>query len=255
MESTLAIAQTYNKIFLPAFVNRFRKDIIQFSEFVSLIGEVKVVEVNWLRKSGIPRPGTWITNKALAGGGVLIDIGTHVLDIGLSFMSDKQTKSVKLEEGITEQAEQKGAQWNTNNEGRRLRFDVETWAKGEVIFVNGSELKFNVNWSSNIEEDITVMKAIGIDGTVRINTLFGFSNNFARVNAEILYKRKYVENQRILYPMHNTFAMNAFEDMIHYFIDSINGQASKFLKSSDGVYVVDVIEQLYKSVPMERVEV
>jgi len=107
IESTIVTAQTANKIFLPAFVNRFRKDIGKFSELVSLIGDVKEIEVNWIRKSGIPRPGTWITNKAAAGGGVLIDIGTHVIDIGLSFLSDKRIKSVKLDQGISKQTEQK----------------------------------------------------------------------------------------------------------------------------------------------------
>jgi predicted dehydrogenase len=138
IESIITIAQINKKIFIPAFVNRFRKDIGKFSELVSLIGEVRKVEVNWIRKSGIPRPGTWITNKAEAGGGVLIDIGTHVIDIGLAFLPNKHIQSVKLDQGTIELAEHKGAQWNTNNQNRQLKFDVETWAKGEVSFANAS---------------------------------------------------------------------------------------------------------------------
>ena len=64
IESTIAIAHNNKKIFLPAFVNRFRKDICKFCELAALIGEIKEMEISWLRKSGIPRPGTWITNKS-----------------------------------------------------------------------------------------------------------------------------------------------------------------------------------------------
>lgn len=248
LESTIAIAQVNNKIFLPAFVNRFRKDIRKFSEFTSLIGEVKEVEVSWLRKSGIPRPGTWITNKATAGGGVLIDIGTHVIDIGLALISDKHIQSVKLDQGTDEQADQNGAKWSFSNKSQKLEIDVETWACGKVSFTNGSVLKFNVSWSSDISEDVTSIKAVGTKGIVSIYTLFGFSNNFTRDNIEILYERTNGECDNVVYLMNNTFALDAFEDMVRYFIDSINGQAVNGLQSSDGIYVVDMIERLYKSV-------
>lgn len=248
IECTIATALAKNKIFLPAFVNRFRKDIVRFSEMVSLIGEVKEVEVNWNRSSGIPRPGTWITNKAAAGGGALIDIGTHVIDIGLNFLSDKQIKSVKLDQGTIAQAKQNSAQWNINNESRQFELDVETWAKGEIYFINGSELKFNIDWSSDINEDITSIKVLGVNGTASIDTLFGFSNNFIRENIEILYNGTNGEYDKVLYSMNNTFAIDAFKNMIRYFINVVNGQAAGILQPFDSVYVVDVIERLYKSV-------
>lgn len=248
IESSIAIARTSGKIFFPAFVNRFRKDIRKFRELVNLIGRVKEIEASWVRKSGIPRPGTWITNKETAGGGVLTDIGTHIVDIGLSFLMDKWIQAVKLNCGTTEQTEFKEAQWNANGESRKLKFDVETWAKGEIIFANDSILKFNLNWSSDINEDVTSIKAIGDKGTVNINTLFGFSNNFIRDNIQILYKGEKNESKKVTFPMNNTFALDAFNDMIKCFINAVNGQATEILQPSDSIYIVDIIEQLYKSV-------
>ena len=250
IDSTIDTAKRNKKIYLPAFVNRFRKDISKFGELVSLIGEIKEIDANWIRKSGIPRPGTWITNKTEAGGGVLIDIGTHVIDIALNFLSEKRIKSVRLDHGIIDQAEKKGAKWITD-ETRQLNLDVETWAKGEVSFVNDSVLKFDVNWSSDVSEDITCIKATGVNGMVSINTLFGFSNNFTRDNIEVFYEGKNGGSERISYPMNNTFALDAFSDMVRYFVKIINGKAVGILQPSDGVYVVDVIEQLYKSILLE----
>jgi predicted dehydrogenase len=248
LESTLAIAQNHKKFFFPAYVNRFRKDIMKLNEIVSLIGEIKEVDVSWIRKSGIPRPGTWITNKAEAGGGVLIDIGTHVIDIGLSFLSDKRIQLVNLDQGTVDQSEQRGAKWSTTDDTRHFKLDVETWAKGVVSFADHSILSFNVSWSSDVSEDNTNFKVMGVNGIVSLNTLFGFSKNFIRGNIEIIYAGKEGKSDRILYPMRNTFALDAFCDMIKHFVETINGQASKILQSSDGICVVDVIEQLYKTV-------
>lgn len=254
IESTIAIARNNKKLFLPAFVNRFRKDVRKFSELVALIGEIKEMEVSWIRKSGIPRPGTWITNKAAAGGGVLIDIGTHVIDIGLHFLLDKRIQAVKFAQGTSEQAEQNGAQWNINNdETQQQKFDVETWAKGEILFVNGSILRFNVDWSSDVNEDITSIKAIGDNGQVIIHTLFGFSNHFTRENIELLYEGIHGEYKKVLYPMHNTFALDAFNDMIRFFLDATNRKTTGILRPSDSMYVVDAIEQLYTSISLEQV--
>ena len=114
---------------------------------------------------------------------------------------------------------QNGAQWNTNNDkNQQQKIDVETWAKGEILFVNGAILRFNVDWSSDVNEDITSIKAIGDNGKVMIHTLFGFSNNFTR------------------------------ENIVRYFIDATNKKTSRILQPSDSIYVVDAIEQLYKSI-------
>lgn len=106
IESTISIADKSQKIFIPALVNRFRPDIQKFIRLVALIGEIKEIEVSWTRKSGIPKPGTWITNKAATGEGVMIDISTHILDICLMLISYKCIKTACLSQGISINAEQ-----------------------------------------------------------------------------------------------------------------------------------------------------
>jgi hypothetical protein len=111
-----------------------------------------------------------------------------------------------------------------------------------------SQMLHNVDWSADANEDITIIKAVGDNGTVTINTLFGFSNNFTRDNIEIIYKGENGESEKVVYPINNTFALDAFKDMVRYFIDAINGQATEILQPFYGVNVVDVIERLYESV-------
>src|SRR5690349_8200683 len=44
------------------------------------LGEVYHVRSFWLRRAGIPRIGSWFTQKQQAGGGSLYDLGVHLVD-------------------------------------------------------------------------------------------------------------------------------------------------------------------------------
>ena len=64
-------------------VNRFRNE----SQFLKKVieegglGDIYYAHTGWLRKRGIPGYGSWFTTKKMSGGGPLIDIGVHMLDI------------------------------------------------------------------------------------------------------------------------------------------------------------------------------
>lgn len=47
------------------------------------LGEVLHVDANFLRRRGVPGRGSWFTKQELAGGGALVDIGVHALDLAL----------------------------------------------------------------------------------------------------------------------------------------------------------------------------
>ena len=46
---------------------------------IEKLGEIISVNAGWLRKSGVPRPGTWFTNRELSGGGVL-NVGNLIIE-------------------------------------------------------------------------------------------------------------------------------------------------------------------------------
>src|SRR5437773_2851485 len=72
MKRTLMVAQTYR-------FNRhtqLAKMLIERGD----LGEIYHARCFWLRRNGIPRIGSWFTQKQFAGGGCLMDLGPHVLD-------------------------------------------------------------------------------------------------------------------------------------------------------------------------------
>ncbi|MFW5977604.1 MAG: Gfo/Idh/MocA family protein [Halohasta sp.] len=70
------------------FNNRFAApvEVIKEHQANGRFGDLSHVEANYVRRRGIPGRGSWFTSKEVAGGGSLIDIGVHAIDLALYFL-------------------------------------------------------------------------------------------------------------------------------------------------------------------------
>ncbi|HEY5078941.1 MAG TPA: Gfo/Idh/MocA family oxidoreductase, partial [Opitutaceae bacterium] len=59
-----------------------------------ILGEVYHAKTSWNRRAGIPRIGSWFTQKRFAGGGCTYDIGVHALDRCLYLMGEFEAAAV-----------------------------------------------------------------------------------------------------------------------------------------------------------------
>ncbi len=122
------------------------------------LGDVYYAEATYLRRRGVPTWGVF-TDKAKQGGGPLIDIGTHALDLTLFLMNNYDVDYVcgtsfeKL--GHTLDAEHQGqvnyrGEFDTwNNE----TYDVEDSAVGFIKMKNGATIVLRAAWAINMAED------------------------------------------------------------------------------------------------------
>lgn len=244
-KKTLSLANLNKKVFFPGLVNRYRKDVHIFKNKSKNIGKVKDIEAYWKRKCGIPKPGSWITNNNYAGGGALIDIGTHLIDIALMFIDNYEIKSVNSEFGTIRDVNKFKSNWNNNKSNSSFPFDVETYSFGKIKFEN-SVLNYHVDWCANINEDITYIKLYGENGTAALKTLFGFSNNYLRDNIEISIEPNNGTRENIYFPIENSFNIYAFELLINSFINQINDNNST-MEIKNTINTINIIENLYKA--------
>src|SRR5690606_17392739 len=78
-----AAAKAKDRILQVGFVQRYSSVATTVKKFVDAgrLGNIYHAKANYYRRRGIPGLGGWFTTKALSGGGPLIDLGVHVIDL------------------------------------------------------------------------------------------------------------------------------------------------------------------------------
>ena len=118
-------------------------------------GEIYSGRCGWVRRRGIPGKGGWFTTKAMSGGGPLIDLGVHMIDLAVWLMGNPTPVSVS---GCTfskfsdnELSDSVNSKFGDAQSGGT--FDVEDLAMGFIRFDNGACLQIEFSWASNIKEE------------------------------------------------------------------------------------------------------
>ncbi len=142
------------------------------------LGEIYYAKAHALRRRAVPTWGVFL-NEEEQGGGPLIDIGTHALDLTLWTMNNYKPKMVvgSVYKKLSEQKEQGNAfgEWNPSE------FTVEDSAFGFITMENGATIVLESSWALNtldVREAMTTLCGTkgGIDmgqgGTaLRFNTV------------------------------------------------------------------------------------
>ncbi len=156
---------------------RFRPDVERFIAEVErgAVGDVTGVEMSWRRHGGIPRPGSWYTLRALAGGGVLADLGPHMLDIGMALLGWPETRVTAAETWPISAAAGGASLWMAPTEADTLPADVEVAARVGLEDARGRTLRLELSWHDDVAADATIIEATGTNGRLRLDTLLGFA--------------------------------------------------------------------------------
>lgn len=125
---------------------------LQVKELVEqgILGRIYNAKTGWYRRKGIPGWGTWFTQKEESGGGPLIDIGVHVLDLALHLMGNPKPVSVYGSAYAEFGPRQKGiGTWGKPNfDGI---FNVEDIATALIKMEDGSTLSLEVSWAVHMD--------------------------------------------------------------------------------------------------------
>ena len=151
-------AKKSGKFLTFGFHYRYRPEVEIAKRFIDAgeMGEIYSARVHAIRRRGIPGWGVF-TNKELQGGGPLIDIGVHMLDIALYLMGYPEPENVL---GKTHQrlGNKKGVglfgEWDYEN------YTVEDMAVGMVTFKNGATLTLEASFAANVEKDETMQVSL-----------------------------------------------------------------------------------------------
>ncbi len=175
-------------VLLVGYNNLYRKEVLKLKDSLPLIGNIKLVRMQWIRKNGIPGGRSWFTTKKYSGGGALIDIGSHLLSILNFFFT---VREYEIENRELKYAKENNLDTWYSNKGifPDVDFDVETGIYFEMKLNKKIKLEFEVDWNANVQSDKTFIGVYGDSGKLELNTLFGFSPNGIRPSHPLVLSR------------------------------------------------------------------
>lgn len=141
-------AEKSGKHFTVGYQNRWRSEVqtLKGACEAGQLGEIYFAKAHAIRRKAVPTWGVF-QDKAQQGGGPLIDIGTHALDLTLWMMDNWQPSQVngsvfaKLADQTTGNC---WGPWDVN------KFEVEDSAFGFIRMANGATVYLEASWILNM---------------------------------------------------------------------------------------------------------
>ena len=232
-EKMQAAAEKSGKTLMAIRNNRYRQSTQFLKKYIKegKMGEIYAGRCGWIRRRGIPGWGGWFTDKAQSGGGPLIDLGVHIIDLAMYLMGNPKPVTVS------------GSTYLKFPHTSYSKIDVEDLAMGFIRFDNGACLQIEFSWASNIESDQIFLE---LRGEKAGSKLLGIENRFEIYTEEcgtLATLRPATDDYR---------GLNHHEGNIRHFIDVIEGKAEPDFVPVQGVNMVKILEAIYKSAELGK---
>lgn len=211
------------------------------------LGHIYHVKAHLHLRRGVPGLGKWFTTKSVAGGGALIDVGVHLIDLAMSTL------------GYPEVADISGQVYSTF--GRRMRSyvyenmwagppdwegicDVEDAAHAFIRFQNGATLELDVAWAGNFPEPSIPTSLMGFFGDAGGMT-FELFGDHAKLTSE--RDGKLVDERLEAPPAEH------FREQFEAFLHSMESRQITGANGREGEIVQRIVDEIYrKSLPQPQ---
>lgn len=238
----LAAARETGKLLTIGYQNRYRPDSRYLKSECEdgRLGEVYYAKAKALRRRAVPTWGVFL-NEQEQGGGPLIDIGTHALDITLWMMNNYRPKYAvgTVFHKLNNEKEPANAFGDWNPE----EFTVEDSAFGFVVMENGATITLESSWALNTL-DVNEAK------TVLCGTLAGADmEDGLRING-VRHNRQYIEKPLLEPGSVPFFSGDAMSPQVleqKTFVDAVLGRGQLVVLPEQALTVTRILEAIYES--------
>lgn len=212
-------AEKNRRILMVGMNNRFRTDSMLERNFIKgkELGDVFYAKTGWLKTQSSDEK--WFTDMEKAGGGVFIDNGIVMLDLGLWMLGFPETQSVSA------------INYNHNTK------TVEDTNFSFIKFKNGSSLTIEVSWSLLRSGELFYCNVFGTNGSAMINPL--------KINKMVNKQMFDITPKNIKQTQANY--KNSYEIEMQYFIGSIRGTHTPISTGKEALAVMQIVDAVYKS--------
>lgn len=246
-EAMKEAAERNGKLLMIGFVRRFGADCRAVKELVEngRLGEIYYAKAQYLRRNG--NPGGWFGNKAMSGGGPLIDLGVHSIDLVRYLMGRKKVTSVygATFEKLGNRPNIKTAKgYCASGAGMNDICDCEDLATAMVRFEDGAVLSVEVSFSLNAPSSDNTVQLFGTEAGVRM------SNGVCLYSEMDGYLTDVTLDPKVKFSFEK-----AFNAETAHFVACINGTEQCLNPAEDGVEMMKILCAVYRSAASGHEEV
>lgn len=244
-EKMLKAEKESGKLLMLGLVRRFdikteaAKGIISDGE----LGNIYYAKAAYLRRDG--QPGGWFSDKSRSGGGALIDIGIHSLDLLLYLIDAGEVDSVSgkvfqfpdMMNGV------KGVFKYESSDTGKIH-NVEDMVISTITFKNGTILNLEASWAQHIECETQYMEIYGSLGGLKVDpdlVLYSNKNGFTTNKTFNLDSDE-----------GDPFQMMFDGEMAH-FKDCITRGTECLSPSCEALELMKIIDAIYRSAELGKV--
>ncbi|MCD8141207.1 MAG: Gfo/Idh/MocA family oxidoreductase [Planctomycetaceae bacterium] len=232
-----AEAKKANRLLMIAFQWRFSPEAQMLRKYVKdgTFGDIIYVRAQALRRRGIPSWGVF-GRKDIQGGGSLIDIGVHVMEMSHYIMGSPKPKTARgsIHTYIGNQPCGTYCDWGKWD---HTTYTVEDLGVGFLTFENGAAMTVETSFAAHIEEDVWTVQVMGTKG--------GGTTSPAKVFFD---KGEYMLTATPAY----LETVEPFRFKMRHFCDCIVNGTPCEAPAEDGYAVQQMLEGLYASAETDR---
>lgn len=231
-----------NKKLTIGYQNRFRADSQYLRKVTQRgdLGEIYFSKAHAIRRRAVPTWGVFLDEEK-QGGGPLIDIGTHALDLTLWMMDNYEPESVmgSTFHKLGKQADAANAwgSWDPN------KFTVEDSAFGFIKMKNGATIILESSWALNsLDVDEAKCSLSGTGGGADMK-------NGLRIHGEdlkTLYTSE-IELENAGVDFYEGEKIDEAEEEARAWINSITQDIEPVVKPKEAFVVTQILEAIYES--------
>ncbi len=215
--------------------NRFGAEVQTAKALINdgKLGDVYHAKTAWQRRSGIPRIGSWFTQKQFAGGGCCYDIGVHALDRCLFLMGEFDAAAVSgqtfAQFGPRGQG---GGNWGKSEIDPKAKFDVDDLAVALIKLKSGRTVLLEASWAAHQPEpDYNGTQVFGTEAGLSIPPLRLFQRTKTGYSNELV----------------DTSTPFANPNRMAHFIDVCLGKAQPYVKPAESLATQKILDAIYTS--------
>ncbi|MDN4477928.1 Gfo/Idh/MocA family oxidoreductase [Demequina sp. SYSU T00039] len=223
--------------------NQFIRDVIDDGR----VGEIYHAKAHAVRRRGVPIWGCFM-DKSKQGGGPLIDLGTHALDLTLWYMGNYEVESVtgqKYHKLYDKPQGNLAGPWDPE------KFEVEDSAFGFIKMKNGATIFLEAAWALNVKEgrescvELVGTEAgvetnqVGSDHQVTVNGPVG--NELTRMQPDVAPPFFGAEAGH-----HSGFVIMGSEECRRW-VDAILNDTDPYVLPEQACVVTEILDAIYRS--------